>query len=109
MNRKEVAIQGGISTLKVAIGAIPFVGAAINEFAFEARGRIKQERINNFINNFAEYLGKFKKNEIHIDQIKEEDFGDFFEELIIKVSKTHSEIKKDAFRNLLMSPLRQPL
>lgn len=84
------------------------MGNAINEFAFEARGRIKQERINNFINNFAEYLGKFKKNEIHIDQIKEEDFGDFFEELIIKVSKTHSEIKKDAFRNLLINQLIHP-
>ncbi|TDP01549.1 hypothetical protein [Flavobacterium sp. 245] len=108
MSNKEIATQIGISTLKGAISAIPFIGGAINEYAFEARGRIKQERVNNFINNFSEYLAQFKEDKIDIAQIKKEEFGDFFEEVIIKVSKTHSEIKKLAIRNLLANQLLRP-
>ena len=108
MSKKEIAIQVGISTLRGAIGAIPFVGTAINEFAFEARGRIKQERVNQFIYSFAEHISQFKESEISIEQIKNEDFGDFFEELLIKVSRTHSEAKRDALKNLLTNQIIKP-
>lgn len=106
--KKEIAIEGGISTLKGLIGAIPFAGTAINEAVFEARGRIKQNRVNNFIEGFAEFLGQFSEDEIQLGQIGKKEFGDFFEELINKVSKTHSKLKIKAFQNLLANQLIEP-
>lgn len=108
LNKKEIVKEGGISTLKGLIGAIPFAGTAINEAVFEARGRIKQNRINTFIENLGEYLNQFKEEDLNLEQIKNDDFGDFFEELIIKVSKTRSESKRKAFQTLLANQLVNP-
>lgn len=108
MSTNDIAKQAAISTLKGAIAAIPFVGGVINEYAFEARGRIKQERVNSFIHEFAEYLTQFKPVQLDIEQIKKEEFGDYFEEVIISVSKNHSKIKKDAFKHLLANQLLKP-
>lgn len=107
-NKNDIVKEGGISTLKGLIGAIPFAGTAINEAVFEARSRIKQNRINTFIENFGEYLNQFKEEELNLEQIKNDDFGDFFEELIIKVSKTRSESKRKAFQTLLGNQLVNP-
>jgi hypothetical protein len=108
MEDRDVAIQTAISTLKATIGAIPVIGAALNEYLFETRGRIKQDRINKFIESFAEYLTELKPVQLHINQIEKEEFGDFFEEIIIKVSKTKSEIKKEVFKKLLANQLTKP-
>ena len=75
--KNEIVKEGGISTLKGLIGAIPFAGTAINEAVFEARSRIKQNRINTFIENFGEYLNQFKEEDLNLEQIKNDDFGDF--------------------------------
>jgi hypothetical protein len=106
--RNEIAKEGGISTLKGAIGAIPIVGTALNEAIFEVRGRIKQNRVNNFVEEFSEFLGQFSEDEINLEQVGEEEFGDFFEELIIKVAKTHSAVKVKVFQNLLANQLMEP-
>lgn len=104
-NKREIIKEVRISTLKGLIGAIPFAGTAINEAVFEARSRIKQNRVNTFIENFGEYLNQFNEDDLNLEQIKNDDFGDFFEELIIKVSKTRSEIKRTAFQTLLTNQL----
>lgn len=101
LKKNEIAKESGISTLKGLIGAIPFAGTLINEAIFEARGRLKQNRVNSFIENFASYIGKFKKEELKLEQINNDDFGDFFEELILRVSKTSSTEKRNAFKNIL--------
>lgn len=106
--RNEIAKEGGISTLKGLIGAIPFAGTALNEAIFEARGRIKQNRVNKFIKEFSEFLGQFSEEEMNLEQIGKEEFGDFFEELIIKVAKTSSTIKLKALQNLLANQLIEP-
>lgn len=49
MTKKLQTKEYGISTLKGMIGAIPFAGTFLNEVAFEARSRIKQERVNRFV------------------------------------------------------------
>lgn len=108
MSSNEIAKQTAVSTIKGAISAIPIVGGALNEYVFEARGRIKQDRFNKFINEFAEYLSQFKDVKLNIEQIEKEEFGDFFEEVVINVSKNHSQIKKEAFRNLLANQLLKP-
>ena len=46
---------------------------------------------------------------MHLDQIEKEDFGDFFEALLIRVSQNHSELKKEAFQRVLGNQLRRPV
>lgn len=108
-NKKEELLkEGGLAALKGLIGAIPFAGTALNEAFFEARGRIKQNRVNSFIENFGEFLSNFKEEELNLDQIREEDFSDFFEQLMVNISKTRSEAKKKAFQSLLANQLKNP-
>jgi hypothetical protein len=107
-NNSKVISEGRLSVLKGLIGAIPYAGTAINEVLFEARGRLKQERVNSFIEEFSAYLNKFKEDDLNIDQIKSEEFGDLFEELLVAISKTRSIEKRKAFRNLLVNQLLSP-
>lgn len=108
MNKLEES-EIGIALLKGSIGAIPFVGTAINEMLFEVRGRVKQNRINNFVKAFADFIQKFDSNKLKLEQIKDEDFGDFFEEFLRNISKTRSETKILAFRNLLINQFLNPI
>lgn len=69
-------------TLKGLIGAIPFAGTAINEAMFDIRGRIKQERINNLVNEISKKVEELDKNNISEEFIKSEEFGDMFEKIV---------------------------
>jgi hypothetical protein len=90
-----------VSTLKGIFGAIPFAGTFINEIVFEARSRIKQNRINNFIHEFSEFMDKETEDSVKLDSVNKEEFGDIFEELIISVSKTSAKHKIKIFKGIL--------
>jgi len=107
-SNKEIIIESGISTFKGLIGAVPFAGTALNELLFEARGRLKQNRINDFIKTFSEYLESLNENDLSLDQLNKDEFGDLFENLILKVAKTSSKAKLEAFKNLLVNQLIEP-
>lgn len=68
----------GLSTLKGAIGAIPFAGTLINEVAFEARSRLKQERVNAFVEEFSQYMADHHKKTSDVDNLNSEQIGDVF-------------------------------
>ena len=107
--KSKLSKETGISILKGLIGTIPYAGTALNEILFENRSRIKQRRVNSFIENFSKYLKQFNKEELKLEQITNEDFGDFFEEIILKVSKTRSQIKVEKIKNLLTNQLIKPI
>ena len=98
---KKILIQITESTAKGLIGAIPFAGTALNEALFDGRSRIKQERFNNFINIFSEYMKDVNESEIDFEYIKSEDFGDIFESIIRRVMRSGSEEKLKTFKNVL--------
>ena len=81
MTKKLQTKEYGISTLKGIIGAIPFAGTFLNEVAFEARSRIKQERVNHFIEEFSEYMNEHTNGEDNFDTLNTEQIGDIFEEI----------------------------
>ncbi|WP_439185843.1 hypothetical protein [Carboxylicivirga taeanensis] len=102
MNKnKELLQEYGVSTFKGVVGAIPFAGTALNELLFEARSRLKQKRLNNFINNLSEYLAQYSEEDICSEQLNSDKFSDLFEDILLKVSKTHSQTKLKAFKYLL--------
>ena len=65
------------STLKSGFSAIPFVGGLLNEVVFEYSGRIKQERLNRFVELLQEYFHEKRDLEINVEDLKTEDFHDF--------------------------------
>ena len=105
---EELLKETGTSVLKSAIGAVPYVGTVLNEIIFETRNRLKQNRINSFIENFSKYLSEFNEMDVDIAQVKGDEFSDLFEEIILKVSKTHSVEKLEAFKCLLVNQITRP-
>lgn len=55
--------------------------------------------------SFADFLTDLPQVKLDIQLVRKEDFGDFFEQLIIYVSKARAERKLKAFRNLLVDQM----
>lgn len=108
LNKKIILREAGLSATKVAIDAIPFVGTALNEIIFESRGRIKQDRINNFIKMLQEYMENVSEDEINFQHLKSEEFSDIFESILKRITHTRSEEKMKRFRKVLVSEMQSP-
>ncbi|MXN91106.1 hypothetical protein GR160_07670 [Flavobacterium sp. Sd200] len=94
------------SVAKTLFSVVPYVGGLLNEVIFDYRGRVKQERINNFILLLAEYFG----NNPIIDNtvFTSEDFGDLFESVLKRVALTKSKEKHIRFRDILTNFINYP-
>jgi hypothetical protein len=102
IDKKEIII----STAKSIFGVIPFGGTALNELFFEYNGRIKQNRLNRFIEILSE---NFTQNsEINLENIKTENFNDLFESVLRRVVQTKSELKLLRFKDILIKELSEP-
>ncbi len=95
-----------ISATKSAFSMIPFVGTALTELVFDYNGRIKQERLNKFVELLSAYFTH--NHNVKIENIKTEDFNDLFESVIKKVVLTKSEEKIKRFRDILINELNNP-
>ena len=96
-----------ISTAKSAFSLIPFAGPALTELVFDYNGRIKQNRLNRFIELLSDYF-KDNSTDTNIENINTEDFNDLFESIIKKVFTTKSEEKVKRFRDILIKELNNP-
>ena len=86
------------------------VGAAtfLTEIFFGIRGRLKLKRAENFIVEFSKYIRKINPD-FDIETIESEDFGDFFEQVLIKVSQTKSKEKLMAIKKLTANQVLKPV
>lgn len=102
MNKKEIVA----STFKTIFGVIPYGGAALDELFFEYNGRIKQNRLNRFVEILAEHFTN--DSNIILENIKTEDFNDLFESVLRRVVQTKSELKLLRFKDILIKELNSP-
>nr|BFF35475.1 hypothetical protein BACT7_03370 [Tenacibaculum mesophilum] len=102
IEKKEIII----STAKSIFGIVPYGGAALDELFFEYNGRIKQGRLNKFVEILAENFTE--DSEINLDNIKTEDFNDLFESVLRRVVQTKSELKLVRFKDILIKELNSP-
>ncbi len=102
ISKKEI----GISTLKGLIGAIPYAGTALNEVLFEYRSRLKQNRVNKFIEELSKYFESIDENSIDLKNIKSEQFSDLFESILLRVVNNRSETKLHYFKNILINQIK---
>jgi hypothetical protein len=98
----------GISVVKGLIGAVPYAGTALNEVLFESRGRIKQKRINTFIEHLSSYMSSFNEKDIDFEHIKSEEFGDIFESILKRVAYNRSIEKLHRFKKILANQIISP-
>ncbi|KAB7530772.1 hypothetical protein F8C76_04540 [Flagellimonas olearia] len=101
-----------ISASATAISGDPVLGsgaaAFLTETFFGIRSRLKLNRAENFIIEFSKYI-KSTTPDFDIEVVDSEDFGDFFEQVLIKVSQTHSEIKLNGFKKLTANQILNPV
>lgn len=107
-DKKVVLKEVGTSITKGTIGAIPYVGTILNEFFFDTRGRIKQNRINRFLKMLQNYMESVSENYFDFEHIKSEEFGDIFESILNRITKTRSEEKMKRFKKVLISEMHNP-
>lgn len=103
MSENEKALSQAM--LKHMFGQIPIVGWGINEYLFDRRSRIKQERVNRFCEVLQNAMSNILEEEIDFDYMKSDEFGDIFESVINKVLQTSSEEKIKRFRDILVGTL----
>ncbi len=68
------------------------------------RSKLKFNRASRFVEEFMDFMTKSQTN-FDRDYINSEDFSDFFEDLIISVSKTNSDLKIKRYKNILLNQL----
>lgn len=92
-----------VAAIKGVAGAlIPVVGQGIEAFA-NWRSRVKQERVNEFLNDA---IKEIKEEKVDYEFLKTNEFGDFCEDLLLKVAVNRSEAKRQYFRNLLTQAIQ---
>jgi hypothetical protein len=103
MNNKLKQVLIGVAKSSIA-AAFPYLGGVLNEALFEVRGRIAQDRINQFVENFLAHLNDLG---VTLDEeiISSEDFNDIYAAIIKRVVDTKNEYKLKTFRDILTSTL----
>ncbi|MBD8084493.1 hypothetical protein [Chryseobacterium caseinilyticum] len=99
IDKKEI----GISIVKSAFSNIPFAGQLLTEVLFDYRGRIKQNRLNKFIELLSQYFSQ--NSDVVFENMKSEDFSDLLELVLKKVVDTKSEEKLRRFKDILVNSI----
>lgn len=93
------------SVAKTIFSVIPYAGTALTELVFDYNGRIRQNRLNKFVEILSTEFTN--NNEIEIENIKTENFNDLFEAVIKRVYTTKSELKLNRFKDILIRGLKE--
>lgn len=103
--RKEYIKETGIATIRSLFGAVPYAGTALNEVFFDLRSRVKQNRINEFVDELTLYVEEVCDENIDIEYIKSDKFGDIFESILRHVANNSSKEKIKYFKQILVKEM----
>ena len=95
----EVVVRG-------LVGAIPYVGTLLNEAIFAGRARLKQERLEKFVEYLADRLQTLESYEIDVAYIQSAEFVDFLEDVLIRAAKVRAEEKRKKLAAVLAGRLQ---
>ncbi len=105
MNNESEIKSSVIRTLLNSV-QIPVLSPILNEF-FDFRSKLKQNRLNQFI----ELLENFFSNHrgVNLENFQTAEFSDLFESVLKRVVQTQSIEKYKRFKNILVNQLNQPI
>lgn len=105
IDKKEI----GISVIKSALGAAPYVGTLLNEIVFNYRSRIKEKRLLEFVKQLEQSIAELQDNDINYEYLKSDEFSDILEEIFKKISTTSSSEKSARFKKILIGEMTATL
>ena len=91
LSKKTYVMKTTESVVRGIFGAIPTIGTALNEAIFGYRARLKQERLEKFVEELAGILQTLESDKIDTAYIQSEEFVDFLEDVLIRAAKTRAE------------------
>ena len=86
-------VKSAESVIRGLVGAIPDVGTALNEAIFDLRARLKQERLEKFVEELASILQTLKSDKIDVAYIQSAEFVDFLEDVLVRAAKVRADEK----------------
>lgn len=96
------------SASKIIFSQVPYAGQILSEVFFDYRSRVKQERLNLFLENLIQYLQVNSLNEQADSLLSSEDFGDLFESVIKRLVQTNIKERVQLFQNVLINYIHIP-
>lgn len=94
------------SIIKAVFASIPFAGQPLNELFYDFRGRVKQQRINDFTELLKQYFDG--QTAVNYNELNIVEFSDLFESVILKVAHTGSKEKHKRFKEIIIGYLETP-
>jgi len=79
------------------------IGPFLTEAIFDLRGKLKQKRVNEFVESFAKHLEIAHTLDTEINPLTTEAFSDIWENVLHKVARTRSAKKIQMFQNVLIT------
>lgn len=99
-----------ISLLKIKINfTFPIGGAIINELLFDLYGRIKQERVNQFVDVLGAKFEKLESSVVSSEYLHSEEFHDLILKVFEVASKSNIDIKRKFLANILFDSVSSRL
>ncbi len=106
LSKKTYVMKTTESVVRGIFGAIPTIGTALNEAIFDCRARLKQERLEKFVEELAGILQTLESDKIDTAYIQSEEFVDFLEDVLIRAAKTRAEEKRRKLAAVLAGRLQ---
>jgi len=103
---KAYVLQSAESVIRGLVGAIPYVGTALNEAIFDLRARLKQERLERFVAYLVENLQTLEADKIDAAYLQSEEFVDFLEDVLIRAARAKGEEKRRKLAAVLAGRLQ---
>ena len=97
--------HAAISAKNVVLSSIPICGTILDEVLFGYRSRVKQERLNRFVEELEKYFRSIHSGDIDREHLESEEFGDIFESILRRVVNTASEEKMHRFKKILLNEM----
>ena len=104
--QKAYARKATETLVRSLLGAIPFVGTALNEAIFDLSARLKQVRLEKFVEELDRNLRALEADKIDTAYIYSEEFVDFLEDVLIRAAKTRAEEKRKKLAAVLAGRLQ---
>ena len=103
---KTHVVKSAESVIRGLVGAIPYVGTALNEAIFDLRARLKQERLEKFVEELASILQTLESDKIDVVYIQSAEFVDFLEDVLVRAAKVRAEEKRRKLAAVLAGRLQ---
>lgn len=106
LSKKTYVMKSTESVVRSLLGAIPSIGTALNEAIFDLRARLKQERLEKFVEYLADSLQTLETDKIDVTYIQSAEFVDFLENVLIRAAKVRAEEKRRKLAAVLAGRLQ---